>query len=87
MISLKPIVNSLLIEHCIIGDTFFITSSPILGAFYNNEKNYFVYFYWAGYFSKMQKLNHLSNAEKILYVIKRIRNEVSEYTVDSSLLL
>ena len=26
------------IEHCIIGETFF-TPPPILGAFYNNEKN------------------------------------------------
>ena len=33
------------IELCIIGETFVITSSPILGAFYNNEKNYFVYCY------------------------------------------
>jgi len=29
----------LFIEHCIIGETFFFASSPILGAFYNNEKN------------------------------------------------
>ena len=27
------------IEYCIIGETFFFVSSPILGAFYNNEKN------------------------------------------------
>ena len=26
------------IEHCIIGETFFFASSPILGAFYNNKK-------------------------------------------------
>ena len=25
-----------IIEHCIIGETLFITSSPHLGAFYNN---------------------------------------------------
>ena len=52
------------IQHCIIGETFFITSSPILGAFYNNEKNYFVYCYWTGYFLIMSKLNHLFNGEK-----------------------
>ena len=28
---------SRIIEHCIIGETFFFASSPILGAFYNNE--------------------------------------------------
>ena len=27
-----------IVEHCIIGETVFITLSPILGAFYNNEK-------------------------------------------------
>ena len=26
------------LEHCIIEESFLITSSPILGAFYNNEK-------------------------------------------------
>ena len=32
--------DSSYIEHCIIGEIFFITSYPqILGAFYNNEKN------------------------------------------------
>ena len=30
---------SLTIEHCIIGETFIISSSPhILGAFYNNDE-------------------------------------------------
>ena len=51
------------IEHCIIGETFFFASSPpILGAFYNNEKKYFAYCYWTGYFPIMSKLNHLFNA-------------------------
>ena len=32
------------IEQCLIGETLLITSSPPhLGAFYNNEKQYFVY--------------------------------------------
>ena len=33
------------IEHCVIRETFFFASSPILCAFYNNEKNYFAYWY------------------------------------------
>ena len=37
------VIIALYIEHCIIGETFFFASSPILGAFYNNEKKYFVY--------------------------------------------
>ena len=45
-------------------ETFFITSSPILGAFYNYDKNCFVFWYWTGYFSIMSKLNHLYNAVK-----------------------
>ena len=33
----------LIIEHCIIGERLFISSSPHFGAFYNNEKNIFFY--------------------------------------------
>ena len=47
---------------------------PILGTFYNNEKNYFAYWYWTNYFSIISKLNHLYNVEKILYAIKCIWN-------------
>ena len=35
---------------------------------------FFDYWYWRGYFSIMSKLNHLYNREKILYVVKCIRN-------------
>ena len=31
--------HTLIIEHCIMGETLFITSSPHLGAFYNNDKD------------------------------------------------
>ena len=48
-------------------------------------KKYFVYCYCTGYFSIMSNLNNLYNAEKIIYVIKHIRNGggiiLSEYTV------
>ena len=57
------------IEHCIIEETFFITSSPHFRCFYNNEKYYFVCCYWTGYFSIMSKLNHLFNAEKNLCTV------------------
>ena len=37
----------LIIEHCIIGERLFISSSPHFGAFYNNEKNiFFILNYW-----------------------------------------
>ena len=45
---------------------------PILGAFYNN-KNYLLISNIC-YFSMISKLNYLFIAEKILYVIKRLRN-------------
>ena len=64
------------IEHCsIIGETLFITSSPHLGAFYNIEKNVVLLILNRLPISlNSVKLNHLYNAEKILFVDKRIRN-------------
>ena len=41
---------SLVIEHCIIGETLLITSnSAFLGAFYSNDKKYFLYWNRTGY--------------------------------------
>ena len=53
-----------IIEHYIIGETLFITSStqppnPHLRCFLQQWQKYFVYWSWSGYFSKMSKLNHL----------------------------
>ena len=57
------------IEHSIIGETYFITSPPPILVFFITK----IWFLKLSYFSIMSKLNHLYNAEKILYVIEHIR--------------
>ena len=61
---LVTLLEGNIIEHCIIGETFFFVSSRHFRCFLYQWKKFVVYWYWTGYFSIMSKLNRLYNAEK-----------------------